>query len=229
MSRLLCGVCVVLLCGVLSGCSGSRKEPSSQWDDDARLDDCPRRGVDGSGVLRSPDEPAIALRVNPDLEYVGNVVFVSGERARVDRHHFVDADRKGHVKRMVVMHFEAALPGTGLTFEEPAPENPVYFGGQVFNMSTSSVSNFAAVAAAPGGEAGRTTAFLDSRGLWLDDEQMVTRLGAVVNEDRTQRLTILYVEPASPARASSRGERGDMPAGLDTALTSRALASFDSE
>ncbi len=222
-ARCLSALAAIVAAASVGGCGGSRPGAMMEWDDDARLVQGPARGLDPSGALRSDAEPAVTVRADKNFRYAGDTVFVLHDEARVDRHHFVDAARKGKVRRLVIVQFAEALPGSGHTFTADG-DSKRRLGGITFICSTEFVSNHKVVAAEPAGEAARTTGFLDSLGMWLEDELMVARF-ASVNDDQTAEMVVLYVEPA-PARG--RETERDAEA-IEAALMQRATSAFTIE
>lgn len=199
---------------LLGGCGGSGRDPVMEWDEDERLEGAPQSGFDSTGALSSQEGPAIAVRVTGKMKYVGDVAFILNDAARVDRHHFAESTRDGRVKKLLMVQYESALAGAHLDHAEAL--SPEVISGYVFAHAFNVFSNHAAVAEGPGGEAVRTTAFLDGAGLWLDDSLAMSRF-VTVNEDGNRALVIMYVEPA--------GEKAEQP-GFEDAFRERALAAF---
>jgi hypothetical protein len=227
-SRCLLALAAIVATTGIGGCGGSRPSAVLEWDDDERLVEGPARGLDPTGALRSAADPAVTVRPHKDFRYAGDTVFVLRDEARVDRHHFVDAGRSGKVRRLVIVQFAEALPRAGLTFTADG-DSQRRLGGITFTCTTESFSNHKAVAAEPAGEAARTTGFLDSLGMWLEDELMVARFTSV-NDDGTAEMVVLYMEPA-PAKgpALEPGEGAEDAEAVRAALMQRAMSAFTIE
>ena len=85
------------------------------------------RAVKGQ-VLTSTRLPAIRMRFDKSLKYVGSQKFILYERAQAEQHFFVDADARGRVRRMYMLQFEGYLPGIDASYSYE-PKETVKLGG----------------------------------------------------------------------------------------------------
>lgn len=147
-------------------------------------------GYDGA-VLSSDIGLALPLRVATDFRYVGSVAFVLKELAQVERHHFVDA--RPAPRRLIVVQFEAFLPGVGSSYRY-ALKDTVTLGGEIYGRMTNILRVGEERAEQPGAEMDRTADFLASRGIVLADEHAVARYARIVGDDRRREILVFYHE-----------------------------------
>jgi hypothetical protein len=80
------------------------------------------------GTFISTFLPEISIRLPEAFIYVGQTAFILHQIAQVDRHHFLDADANGSVRRIVILHFESFLPNSDQTFSYKIPDPPDHAG-----------------------------------------------------------------------------------------------------
>ncbi|HVF44878.1 MAG TPA: hypothetical protein VM936_17770, partial [Pyrinomonadaceae bacterium] len=114
--------------------------------------------------MTSSSLPAIRIRFDGKLKYVGSQTFVLYERARAEQHFFVEADAGGRIRRMYMLQFEGYLPGIEASYDYEAKET-VKLGGADYVVNVESVPNVeAALAQQPESDAARAVAFLKGKG-----------------------------------------------------------------
>jgi len=163
------------------------------------------------GVFISKTLPDIAIRLPESLTYVGQTVFTLGQEAQVDRHHFLDTDADGNIRRLIILHFESFLPTSEQTFNYRVP-NPANQAGPDYRFSPAAVQlgaheyihntwffdAAANIRANPGKELARTAQLLDDHGYALPGELQMSRYVRVVDAERKSELILFYIEPLAP-------------------------------
>jgi hypothetical protein len=148
---------------------------------------------------------SLALRVSPEFEYVGSFVFDLAAGARVDRHVF--ADGSPSPRRLIVVQFEAFLPGVDDHYRY-ALRDPARIGGEIYGRSSGVLSVREERAASPDAEIARTADYLASRALAFGDRHAVARFARIVGDDRRQEILVFYHEvDGSPEGILDRAER----------------------
>src|SRR5713101_9882273 len=83
-------------------------------------------------VLTSTSLPPIRIKFDKAFKYVGSQSFILYDRAQVEQHFFVSADKqKKRIKRMYMMQFEGYLPKIKATYDYPLTKT-VNLGGQTY-------------------------------------------------------------------------------------------------
>src|SRR5258705_396586 len=95
-------------------------------------------------VLISTYLPSIRVRFDKRLKYVGSQKFILYERAQVEQHFFVAADKQGRIKRLYMVQFEGYLPNINATYDYPVTKT-VDLGGQTYLVNAESMPNVSAV------------------------------------------------------------------------------------
>ncbi len=70
-------------------------------------------------VLHSDRLPAVRISVHPDFAYAGSLRFILNAVAHVEQHHFVIADERRRVQRLVWVQFEGYLDDNAHTYHYP--------------------------------------------------------------------------------------------------------------
>jgi hypothetical protein len=182
-----------------------------------------RRVVDNE--LVSTTDPAIRIRVDAGLRYLGATELEIDDLALAERHHFVDA-RDRHVRRMLVVQFEGFLASNDEVYRYRLPD-PVTMGGEPYGRWTFCYS--VAESAAP--ETADSVRLLESHGRTLDDAQIMARYARIVGDAARHELLIFYHEPLdrlghSLASVSEDGAVREAYASLAIDLHARARRAF---
>lgn len=148
-------------------------------------------GAYDHGVLTASLGMSVRLKIAPAFAYVGAVLFDLAAGARVERHHFVEGARD--VTRMIVVHFEAFLPGVDDHYRY-ALHDPAVLGGETYGRSAELLDVTAERDAAPVAEMAHTATFLASKGFTLSDRHAVARYARIVGDDRRREILIFYHE-----------------------------------
>lgn len=141
-------------------------------------------------VLSSPALPPLSMRVDPLLEYLGATELVIKGIALAERHHFAQV-REARVRRLLVVQFEGFLPDNDERYRY-ALLDPVEMGGETWG---SWVFAYSAHRDDPAPETTDTLAFLEARGIALDDEQLMARYARIVGPDARDEILVFYHEP----------------------------------
>src|ERR1700749_510134 len=166
----------------------------------------PARAVRGQ-VLTSTSLPAIRMRFDKGLKYVGSQKFVLYERAQAEQHFFVDADAGGRIRRMYMLQFEGYLPGIDASYSFEAKET-VKLGGLDYIVNAESVPNVAAaLAQQPESDAARAVEFLKGKGYSVGEYVRFQRFVRLVDEAKRNEFIMLYVEDAGTTQPDEKSTR----------------------
>ena len=197
------------------------------------------------GVFTSSDHPPLSVHLGEEIEYLGATQFVLMDAAEVDRHHFVKRDANGGVEALVVLHFEAYLPGIDGAYEFNIPEeadragpnyrfSPEYvaLGENEYRHNTWFFDARADVNENPGRELDHTERLLQEHGLTLPDELRMSRYARAVGPEAKREIILFYLEPLEPTGLSLSefvdGGRGEAVFdSLSAELTARSGHLFD--
>jgi hypothetical protein len=158
-------------------------------------------------VLISTYLPSIRVRLDKRLKYVGSQKFILYQRAQVEQHFFLDADKQGHLKRMYMVQFEGYLPNINGTYDYP-PTKTVDLGGQTYIVNAESIPNVSAVLKQdPQSDVARAASFLESKGYRVTESIVFQRFVRLVDEAKRNEFILVYIEDAG-ADASSENEEG---------------------
>jgi len=188
------------------------------------------RDVKGQ-VLSSPSEPPIRMRFNRALKYVGRQHFLLYERARAEQFYFMDADRRGRIRRLYIVQFEGYLPDAEGKYDYSQLKT-VKIGGESYASNAQIVPSVEAVLKAnPESDAARAVEFLRSKGYEAEESVMFQRFVRVVDEAGRKEFIIIYVEGLSRTgwRAADFDEGGKASAQREKILgelSGRALKGF---
>jgi hypothetical protein len=192
------------------------------------------------GTFTSTGLPEITIRFDAQLTYVGQTEFTLRGVAEVDRHHLVDADSTGRIKRLVVLHFEGWLNEQTYNYRIPQElrgadaqfsSELVRLGEHDYIHNTWFFDAQRNVAENPEAELARTRKLLEERGYDFPAEIMMSRFVRVVDAERKHEFILFYIEPLSRTgfRASDfrRGGAGaEEVERLSAELTARSREAF---
>ena len=176
------------------------------------------RSVKGR-VLTSISLPPIRIKFDKAFKYVGSQSFILYDRAQVEQHFFVYADKQQRIKRMYMMQFEGYLPNIKATYDYPVTKT-VNLGGQTYIVNAESIPNVpAALKQNPQSDVTRAASFLESKGYRISESIMFQRFVRLVDEAKRNEFILLYVEDtATGAFAENEMARQE--------FSSRALKGF---
>ena len=170
-------------------------------------------------VLTSTFLPPIRIKFDKSFKYVGSQSFILYDRAQVEQHFFVDADKQQRIKRMYMMQFEGYLPSIKATYDY-ALTKTVNLGGQTYIVNAESIPNVpAALKQNPQSDVTRAASFLESKGYRIGESIIFQRFVRLVDEAKRNEFILLYVEDtATGAFAENEKARQE--------FSSRALKGF---
>ena len=171
---------------------GCQVETEEAMADTTPAPDTTRRYVEGN-VFTSTYLPAIRIEIDEALSYVGMMDFILKDIAQVERYVFVEADAQQRIERMIVFQFEGFLDNNDHYYRYRFID-PDTLGGLAFNHNTWYYDDAVVRARNPGAESERTRAFLEARGYTLENELMMSRFVAVVDEAKRHELILFYFE-----------------------------------
>jgi hypothetical protein len=177
------------------------------------------RGVRGQ-VLSSPYQPSVRMRFSRAFKYVGRQYFVLYERARAEQFYFVDADRRGRIRRLYIVQFEGYLSHIDARYDYSQLDT-VEIGGERYASNAQIVPSVSAVLKEnPGSDAARAVAFLKSKGYEASQSVMFQRFVRVVDEAKRNEFIVIYVEDLSGTgfSAADFGEGGEAAGRKDKVL-----------
>ena len=197
-----------------------------------------------NGVFQSRSLPAIQIEIPKEYEYLGNTAFELTGEANVDRHHFVDGDSAGEMRRAIILHFEGFLPDVDQTYNYriPKPEfragpdarfsdDFIRLGDADYIHNTWFFDAAQNIRENPDRELARSARLFKEHGYRLPDELMMSRFVRVVDEARKHEFILFYLEPLAKTglRAASFVEGGAGAAVFDSlsaGITERSRNAF---
>jgi hypothetical protein len=184
------------------------------------------RGMVGDTFV-SAGLPPFRMRVPPAFRYLGHFEFDLADIAHVDRHVFVEASGN-RIGRMIVLQFEAILPTSSEEYRYRIT-NPIPLAGVPYRHNMNVFSLEGEIADNPDAELAHTRGFLQSKGLELPDEQVVSRFARIVGEARKHELLIFYHENLADLghQAREMSSDGTMSPALAAAADSVKQRSLD--
>ena len=164
--------------------------------------------------VASPTVPGFALTVAPRFRALPPIAFPIENLTDAERRIFVEADRGGRVRRLVIVQFETVKPGADFRFRYPS-RPPRQLGAETYRSGTYVYDDQAAATAAPDKEAARTRAFLAQHRLAPARVYRVARLARVADAQGLSEVIIFYMENAdrdfAPVPLPNADEDGDVP------------------
>ena len=165
----------------------------TQW---TALRSSPLRNV-SENVLISEFLPAIKIKVDPAIKFVGSFPFKIQEIAAGERYVFAESKEK-KIQRLVIAQFESFLPGSSEIYRYSFA-NAINMSGHQFNHSTFVFTNAEAKKENPEGEAALTASFLQKKGFEIPEAWIVSRFLTLGNESRKHELILFYQEDLKSA------------------------------
>lgn len=148
-----------------------------------------------NNVVHSKINPALAVSVSDEFQYVGSFDFVLKEIVEGERYVFVDSDGS-KVNRLFILQFESFLPDNEHTYNYDF-SNAEEIGNHRYRQNTWAYSNESSRENNPEGEGSLTADFLESKGYVLEDELMMSRFVMVPDSERRHEMILFYLENAS--------------------------------
>lgn len=159
-------------------------------------------------LLSSDKLPPLRVKFKKSFKFVGSQSFVLYEKAQVEQFFFVEADKRGQVKRLYVIQFEGSLPNAGLTYNYPATQT-VKLGIENYIVNAQVLSNVSAeLKQSPTSDFARAASFLESKGLEVGEEITFQRFVRVVDEAKQNEIILLYVEVGNTLGSTEKQKQG---------------------
>ena len=174
--------------------------------------DSQTRRVKGQ-ILTSASLPPIRIRFGKAFKYVGSQQFILYDRAQVEQHFFVDADKQQLIKRMYMVQFEGYLPNISGSYNYPVTKT-VSLAGHSYIVDAEVIPNVpAAIKQDAQSDVARAASFLEGKGYRIGEGIVFQRFVRLVDEAKRSEFILLYVEDLSGA-------------GVDSAEKERAMQEF---
>jgi len=174
--------------------------------------DSQTRRVKGQ-ILTSASLPPIRIRFGKAFKYVGLQQFILYDRAQVEQHFFVDADKQQRIKRMFMVQFEGYLPNVSGSYNYSVTKT-VSFAGQSYIVDAEVIPNVpAAIKQNAQSDVARAASFLEGKGYRIGEGIVFQRFVRLVDEAKRSEFILLYVEDLSGA-------------GVDAAEKEKAMQEF---
>jgi hypothetical protein len=193
--------------------------------------DCASRAARAvaQNVIVSAADPALRIRVEESLPYVGALRFDLKGIACVERQVFA-AVEKGRVRRLFIVQFESILDASDEVYRWKV-RTPVLLDGVPYQHNVFAFDTETEIREQPEAETAKTDTFLKACGLALDRELVTSRFARVVGADRRRELIFFYMEPLPPgagrfADFDDGAPRTPEQRALASALTERSLNAF---
>jgi len=164
-------------------------------------------------ILTSASLPPIRIRVGKAFKYVGSQQFILYDRAQVEQHFFVDADKQQRIKRMYMVQFEGYLPNISGSYNYPVTKT-VSLAGQSYIVDAEVIPNVpAAIKQDAQSDVARAASFLEGKGYRIGEGIVFQRFVRLVDEAKRSEFILLYVEDLGGA-------------GVDAAEKEKAMQEF---
>jgi hypothetical protein len=160
--------------------------------------DSQTRRVKGQ-ILTSASLPPVRIRFGKTFKYVGLQQFILYDRAQVEQHFFVDADKQQRIKRMYMVQFEGYLPNISGSYNYPVTKT-VSLAGQSYIVDAEVIPNVpAAIKQDAQSDVARAASFLEGKGYRIGEGIVFQRFVRLVDEAKRREFILLYVEDLSGA------------------------------
>jgi hypothetical protein len=180
-------------------------------------------------VITSDKNPAIKIKVDDKLTYVGSFPFDIKHVAGGERHVWVQADKDKRITRLFTLQFEGYYDNVTYSYNYK-PRNVVHLGENDYNSNGFFYDDSTYEKEHPGNEATGMRKFLEAKGYKLDYEQGLFRFYRSLPDDNKNEFLIFYIEPMKEMGISmkdtSENQQMDHEKELIAALRERALKTF---
>ncbi|HYO50450.1 MAG TPA: hypothetical protein VEW94_11430 [Chloroflexia bacterium] len=173
------------------------------------MDNPPTRTVEDN-VLVSTNMPAIKLKVDDRMEYVGRLQFVLYNVAEADIFVFAEGDEGRRLKRWLVVQFEGFLDNNSHTYNYAMPTR-ITLGSHEYMVDDYAANMETMMAEEPADSDGaQVAALLRREGYTLPDDAIWSRFVRTIGEARRKELLIIYTEDLAPLGLTA----SDLPANV---------------
>ena len=181
------------------------------------------------GILRSPRDPEITLKVADGFQYLGSFPFTIAGIAGGERHVWVDAGKDKRIRRMFILQFEGYFEGTGRRYNY-TPRNVTTLGATDYNSNGFMYRDLDLFKERPGTEAEKTRTFVEEKGYTLDPEQLLYRFYRSLPDDHRNEFLIFYIQPLADLgialKDTSENQDTEREKAIVAAARERALQAF---
>lgn len=158
-------------------------------------------------VLTSASLPSIRIRFGEAFKHVGSQQFILYERAQVEQHFFVDADKQQRIKRMYMVQFEGYLPNISGSYNYSVTKT-VSLAGHSYIVDVEVITNVrAAIKQDVQSDVARAASFLEGKGYRFGEGIVFQRFVRLVDEAKRSEFILVYVEDLDRAGADG-AEKG---------------------
>lgn len=181
-------------------------------------------------TLISESLPKLKIKVDSSLKYLGRVEMDAMNGIAKVEQFFFGKVKQGKLGKMLIVHFEHALPTNDFKFGYPRLRM-VTLGSHEFLNQTWAIKDYALL------KREKVKEFLDKNGLQTEPDWLVNRYVRVVDENKKHELILFYMEPASSFSIpkdlifpiedlASEGKHKDEWQKITQALISSSIKSF---
>lgn len=153
-------------------------------------------------TLISESLPKLKIKVDPSLKYLGRVEMDAMEGIAKVEQFFFGRVKQGKLGKMLIVHFEHALPTNDFTFGYPRLRMAT-LGKHEFLNQTWAIKDYGLL------KRNKVKEFLAKNGLQAEPDWLVNRYVRVVDENKKHELILFYMEPASSVSLPTEGLTAD--------------------
>jgi len=185
-----------------------------------------------NNLLLSEYLPTARIRVEPQFTYVGTTSFILYNVAHVEQHHFIVADARQRVQRLLWFQFEGYLETNQHKYNYP-PMQTMTLNGLTFLHDADVLNIDDDYKERPTSDSAHVVDFLREKGYTLEGDTMFKRM-VWLDADLRNELMIIYSEDLAPSGFRlpdliKGGPHTDKWSALSSSLHERALAGFTIE
>jgi hypothetical protein len=191
-----------------------------------------QRNVKGQ-TLYSSARPALRIKFDKKLKYVGTQSFILYDVANAEQHFFVDADKAGNIKRVYWVQFEGYLPNNTHTYNYRVNKTATINGLEFIADSAARNIEAAKAQQRPNSDGARARDLLEKKGFrFASGEAFWQRLVHMVDSSKRDELMIIYMEDLgstglTSADLSGNGKAAAQWEGLSKELLKRAISGIE--
>lgn len=159
----------------------------------------------GTGSLVIGTLPAISMRIDHRLQYLGAFPFAVEGIAEGHRYVWAELDAGRRAGRVFIVQREGYLPAAHREYSYPT-RNPQTIGGAVYGHGVALYDNDVAAAQNPRNEASLTKTFFASRNVEWHPQTIMSRFARIVDTGRQNEIIFFYFEPLKRYSSNSIAE-----------------------
>jgi hypothetical protein len=175
-------------------------------------------------VLVSTAVPALKLKVDGRMEYVGRLQFVLYNIAEADIFVFAEGDEGRRLKRWLVVQFEGFLDGNSHTYNYAMPAR-IALGSHEYMVDDYADNLNRMMAEEPADSDGaHVAALLRKEGYTLPEDAIWSRFVRAIGEARRKELLIIYTEDLAALGLTASDLPANVPLPQEHAVLHRRRA-----